>query len=76
MSEDVLKSIDNRLHTITKLIAMDVVKGRSFRDQVKLLHDLGMQPTEIADCLGKTANNVSVTLHSFKKKPTREKSNE
>lgn len=65
MSEDLLKSIDERLHTITKLLALDVVKGRPFKDQVKLLYDLGMQPSEIADCLGKTANNVRVVIHGL-----------
>lgn len=72
MSEDaVLKSIDSRLHTITKLIALEVVKGRPFQEQVKLLHGIGMQPFEIADCLGKTPNNVRVALHMIKKKSRR-----
>jgi len=68
MSEDILKSIDTRLHTITKLIALDAVKGRPFQEQVKLLHGIGMPTLEIADCLGKTPNNVRVALHMLKKK--------
>jgi len=73
MNEDTLKSIDVRLGIITKLIALDVVKGRSFQEQVKLLHDVGMQPSEIADCLGKTPNNVRVAIHALKKKSSAEK---
>lgn len=68
MNDDILKSIDTRLKLITKLIAMDVVKGRTLQEQVKLLHDVGMQPYEIAECLGKTANNIRVAIHSLKKK--------
>ncbi|MDE2588288.1 MAG: hypothetical protein KGL95_01290 [Patescibacteria group bacterium] len=68
MTEDILNSIDNRLRIITKLHALEVVKGKQFQEQVKLLHDVGMQPMEIADCLGKTPNNVRVILHHIKKK--------
>ena len=68
MTEDTLKSIDTRLKIITKLIALDVVKGRTFQEQVKLLHGVGMQPYEIAECLGKTPNNVRVAIHALKKK--------
>ena len=71
MSEEILKSIDNRLRIITKLHALEIVKGRQFQEQVKLLHDVGMQPTEIAECLGKKANNVRVMLHHLKKKGER-----
>lgn len=76
MSEEILKSIDNRLHTITKLLALEVVKGRQFQDQVKLLNEIGMQPTEIADCLGKTPNNIRVVSHNIKKKGKGEKKDE
>lgn len=68
MTEDVMKSIDSRLHTITKLLALNVVKGRPFQEQVKLLYDIGMTPMEIAECLGKTANNIRVAVHTIKKK--------
>ena len=53
---------------MSKLLALDVVKGRPFQEQVKILHELGMQPIEIADCLGKTSNNIRVAIHSLKKK--------
>lgn len=73
MSDDILKSIDNRLRMVTKLLALEVVKGRQFQEQVKLLHDMGMQPSEIADCLGKKANNVRVMLHHVKTKGEKSK---
>lgn len=68
MSEEVLRKIDSRLHIMTKLLALDVVKGRPFQEQVKLLYGTGMTPSEIADCLSKTSNNVRVALHYLKKK--------
>ena len=73
MSDDTIKSIDLKLKLIIKLIAIDVVKGRTFQEQVKLLHDVGMEPFEIAECLGKTANNVRVAVHTLKKKKGIEK---
>ena len=68
MNEKTLESIDNRLRIIAKLLALDTIKGRQFQEQVKILHDLGMTPSEIADCLGKTANNVRVAIHGINKK--------
>lgn len=68
MAEKIFESIDNRLKIISKLLALDVVKGRQFNEQVKILHEMGMLPTEIADCLGKTGNNVRVAIHGIKKK--------
>jgi DNA-directed RNA polymerase specialized sigma24 family protein len=76
MSEKILNSIDNRLRIMSKLLALDVVKGRPFQEQIKILHELGMQPMEIADCLGKTSNNVRVAIHSIKKKSKGEKKDE
>lgn len=73
MTEKILDSIDNRLKIISKLLALDVVKGRQFHEQVKILHDMGMKPAEIAECLNKTANNVRVAIHALKKKNEVEK---
>jgi len=73
MTEKIFESIDNRLKIISKLLALDVIKGRQFQEQVKILYELGMQPYEIADCLGKTANHVRVAIHALKKKKGVEK---
>ena len=66
--ENILKSIDSKLDTLTKLMALDVVKGRTFSEQVQMLHSIGMSPSEIASCIGKTPNNVRVAIHGLKKK--------
>ena len=68
MNENTLESIDNRLKLISRLLALDIVKGMQLQEQVKILKDIGMQPTEIADCLDKTVNNVRASLHNIKKK--------
>lgn len=66
--ESILKSIDSKLDMLTKLMALDVVKGRTFTEQVKMLHSIGMSPSEIASCIGKTPNNVRVAIHTLKKR--------
>jgi len=68
MSDDILKSIDARLLIATKLLALEVVKGKQSQEQIKLLHDVGMEAVEIAECLGKTTNYVRVAIHTLKKK--------
>jgi len=72
VSEDILKSMDNKLKTIIKLLSLEVVKGRTFTEQVELLDTIGLTPTEIAACLGKTPNNVRVTLHKLRKGSSKE----
>ncbi len=65
---DILKSMDTKLTVILKLLALNVAKGRTFSEQIEMLHNAGMSPSEIASCLGKTSNNVRVALHSLRKK--------
>jgi len=66
--ELLLQSIDGKLDMVIKLLSLNVSKGRAFTEQVKIFHQIGMSPTEIATCLGKKPNNVRVALHSIRKK--------
>ena len=68
MTDEVLKSIDHKLGIIIKLIAISAVKGRPMMEQVEMLDGVGLTPVEIATCLGKTPNNIRVTLHTVRKK--------
>lgn len=52
----------NKLDILIKLTAVNVVQNKDFKEQVRLLSSIGLQPKEIADILGKTSNNVRVTL--------------
>lgn len=67
-SEDILKDIDAKLNVMIKLQALEVVKGRTLTEQVQMLDNIGMAPSQIASCLGKTPNNVRVALYEVRKK--------
>ena len=56
-----------KLETLIKINSAILIEGKDFRDQVNQLRKLGMQPKEIAEVTGKTANNVSVTINYLKK---------
>ncbi len=57
-----------KLDKMTKLFGAMAIQGKSFKDQVKLLSEAGLSPSEIAEVTGKNANLVNVTKHSLKKK--------
>lgn len=63
MEDDVL----NELKSIKKLLALQSVKDKDFKEQVLLLNSVGFQPKEMGEILGKTANSVSIALHRVKK---------
>ena len=67
MSEDILKSIDRRLETITNLIAINAIKDKSLNEQIDILSNAHLTVNEIATVLNKSSNNISVRLHMKKK---------
>ena len=67
MSEEILKSIDKRLATLTYLVAVNAVKDKSLNEQIDILHNAHLDVTDIAEILGKSPNNISVRLHQKKK---------
>ena len=67
MNEKQFSIIENKLDTLIKLSAINALKDKEYRDQVKLLDDMGFQPRDIAPLVGKSANNVMVTLHLIRK---------
>ena len=71
MSEDILKSIDENIKLVVRLLASAQVKGKSLTEQITLLRNAGMSPAEIATMLGKTPNNIRVQLYLMKKKVKR-----
>ena len=62
------KILFEKLDRITKLLGTLAIQGKSFKEQVKLLSDAGLSPSEIAEVTGKTANQVRVTKTGLKKK--------
>ena len=57
-----------KLDRMTKLLAAIAVQGKNLKEQVKLLSDAGLQPSEIAEITGKNANLIRVTKSSLKPK--------
>ena len=68
MNEDILKSIDKRLATLTNLVAINVIKDKSLQEQIDILYNAHLNVNEIAEILGKTQNTVNVTLSQARKK--------
>jgi len=62
------KELFRRLDLMTRLLAVVATKDKAFKEQVQLLSDAGLQPSEIADITGKTSNLVRVTKAGLKKK--------
>jgi len=68
LSEDILKSIDKRLATLTNLVAINTIKDKSLNEQIDILSAAHLSVNEIAAILGKSPNNISVRLHMKKTK--------
>ena len=67
MPTDINEQLVIELRRISVLLALNLAKGQSQREQVYLLARVGFQPKEIADILGTTANTVSVALSRSRK---------
>ncbi len=62
------KQLFEKLDKIAKLLAANTIVGKSFREQVKLLSDVGLSPKEISEITGKPVNTISVTKSLMGKK--------
>ena len=56
-----------RLDLLTNLLAVNLVHGKSQREQIRLLSVCGMGPAAIANLVGTTSNTVSVALSALRK---------
>jgi hypothetical protein len=69
LDKNQFETIIDRLDKLTKLIALQSVRGETTeRDKIMLLSDIGFRPAEIGKLLGKTPTNISVVLTQMKKK--------
>ena len=55
-----------------RLLAMQLVKGLSLREQVVALDFAGFEPREIAQIVRRTPNHVSVILHEERRRQSKE----
>jgi DNA-directed RNA polymerase specialized sigma24 family protein len=72
VNDEQFAAITTKLDAITRLLAMSAIEGKQLKQQVSLLHSLGLQPREIADVLGKTPNHIRVLLHELRKEASEE----
>jgi DNA-directed RNA polymerase specialized sigma24 family protein len=67
MDEKQFSTINNRLETLVMLLSAQLIEGKDYRDQVKILYGVGLSYRDIAKLTGKTENNIKVTIHLIKK---------
>lgn len=72
MDEDILREISTKLDVLIRLSALEAVKGRELKEQVRLLDQANMKPKEIGSILGKTPNAVSIMLFRIRKEGGKE----
>ena len=72
MDDNQFKQLSDKMDVIVKLLTLNVVKGKPLKDQVSLLSEFNFQPKQIADMLGKSANNIRVTLCAVRKEKAEE----
>ncbi len=76
MEESSQHTISKKLDILIKLTAMDAVRGREFREQVRILSQAGFRPKDIAELLDKSPGNVNTTLSIIRKGNNRYKGDE
>lgn len=74
MKDEIGYQIIEKLNVLVKLNALNLLKDKEFREQVRILSEIGLQPKGIAELLGKTPNNVRVTLSLIRKEKSKKSS--
>jgi hypothetical protein len=67
MSKEQFEQMMNKLDTLIKITASNVLQGKSLTDSIVVLSNLGIGNTEIAAILGTTTNYVGVIKSKSKK---------
>ena len=68
-----LAEVADKLDTLIRLTAIGLFGDKTQREKIELLSSAGLQPKEIADLLGTTANSVNVALSGIRKKKRKKK---
>jgi len=68
MDDKQFAALMEKLDAMSRLLALNVVVGKKFIEQVAILSSAGFMLKEIAGMLGKTPHNVSVQLDRIKKR--------
>jgi len=72
VNDDILKSIDKRLATLTNLVAINAIRDKTLTEQIEILANAHLSVNEIASILGKSPNNISVRMHQRQKSKKKE----
>ncbi len=68
-----LAEVAEKLDTLIRLTAIGLFGDKTQREKIELLSSAGLQPKDIADLLGTTANTVNVALSGIRKKQRKKK---
>jgi len=68
VTEDRMKSIDEKLSKIIMLLALNAVKGKSIAEAIESLNSLGLNSVEIGSILNKDPRNVRSYISQKRKK--------
>jgi DNA-binding CsgD family transcriptional regulator len=68
ISNEYFEKLLEQNRVMIKLLAANAIQGKSFREQIKLLSEVGLTPTEISGITGKSVNTINVTKTLMKKK--------
>ena len=58
MSDKILKSIEDKLDSILKILALQYIENKPKEKQANILLDLGMGSTKVAKILGKSDSTI------------------
>lgn len=73
MTESQYQELSKKLDLLTRLMALSLIADKQRQDQFILLSKAGVQPKEIAEIVGTTANTVRVALSQHRRKKARGK---
>ena len=73
MSEKQFEALIQKLNALIKLTALNVLKNKPKKEQIKILADVGFDRQEIASIVKTTPLTVSVTLSQMKKKKAKKR---
>jgi DNA-directed RNA polymerase specialized sigma24 family protein len=76
MSSEDIKDLVARMDKLTKVIAIEAVKGKPPEDQLSILDGLDFSQTEIATLTGMSQGNVSKTLKRLRASSPKKKAGE
>ena len=74
MDEKQFELLMKKIDALTKLLAFDIIKGKSVNEQVDALTKVGIKASVIAELLGKTENQIYVTQTQLRKAKKKESS--